>query len=151
MSSMDSEEEQVPSKRPHSPSAEWKSCVICSREAPNAALVSPRDLSSWDTLLEPARIRAFELILQLSSSDDTLPKISHHRECRNTFTHKKDLNCIWAACAAHDLISQEQRKSSSDPVANSSRVYENVCIFFNQKSSKYIRKSQTQEHLIQSQ
>ena len=88
MSFMDSGE--TPAKRPRG-ETEHLSCIICSSNSQRAKLVNPRDQSSTVTLPRAAEIHDFQPILQLSSADENMPDIFHHRECRSAFTHKKTL------------------------------------------------------------
>lgn len=137
MSSMDSSE--VPSKRARVES-DCLTCIICSKNALRVELVSPKDQSSWITLLKAAQIHVFEPILQLSTSEESLPDIFYHRECgRSAFTHKKTLKSLQSkntASTANDSLSQQQWTSLRQPNPTASRVLEKVFIFCD-KSSKY--------------
>ena len=74
------------------PKIDHASCIICGVEAPSYELVKPKDINSWQTLLDAAKIRLLYPILNLTQdAPSTVPNAFYHRECRSDFTHKKEL------------------------------------------------------------
>ena len=77
-----------------------ESCFIhCTHS--NEALTKLPSLESWEKLLEAARLRGDEKVLQLESSASTsenndYPVIYYHNSCRKNYTHRKALNVILA-------------------------------------------------------
>ena len=71
------------------------SCIIHCTDA-NDNLVSLQSIESWEVLLNAARIRKHEVVLNVASSlaEGVIPDIKYHRKCRSTFTMKKLLNNI---------------------------------------------------------
>ena len=65
--------------------------AICGIEDSN--LSACRDVSSWETLLDAARIRGHKTLLDITVAENGLPEfpVRYHRSCRATFTYKK--NC----------------------------------------------------------
>ncbi|XP_078353848.1 uncharacterized protein LOC144638526 [Oculina patagonica] len=146
MSSPDSDER--PSKRARV-DTDFTTCVICSVKAPRIELVTPKDQSSWVTLRKAAEMHKFEPILQLPTSNEAVPAVYYHRECRSAFTHKKTLNSLQSKIA--NTVTEDPRDeqlSSSKRASSSSRVYQKICIFCD-KGNKYIKRSHSREPLIQ--
>ena len=151
---MDSDEfDHIPLKKSRTLSDEHDICIICCSKAKKGELASPRDLLSWETLLEAAKIREFEPIVNLRVSSNTVPDICYHRNCRSSFTLKKTLDGFKTnsrnTSAESITPEHEQRKSQRQVVAGTSRVLEKKCIFCN-KASKYMRQSNSREPLMQS-
>ena len=74
-------------------------CIIhCTEEkgTTTSNLVSPKDLTSWKTLVRAAKIRNHTKLLEVANStpEGEIPKISYHRNCRSIFTMKRDLDQI---------------------------------------------------------
>ena len=95
----------------------------------------------------------FEPILQVSSSETSIPDIYYLRNCRSTFTHKKSLCTAQSKVESDDGLSgagcsTDQRRSQREQLTTKSHVYQKVCIFCD-KSSKYMKGSRTKEPLIQ--
>ena len=57
------------------------------------ALVTLESMESWQTLLNAARIRNYQRLLELSQEDhgNDVPFVQYHRTCRSVFTMKRDL------------------------------------------------------------
>jgi len=90
----DAEWTQGPSK-PKAGSRNKKSCVIhCTNSSGD--LVRLQSIESWKVVLRAATIREHDAILKISASskEDEIPDITYHRNCRDVFTHKKDLQRI---------------------------------------------------------
>ncbi len=126
-------------------------CIICTQKVEkDDHLVSPQTYVSWQALLEAARIRSHDPIMEVAKHqvDKEVPKIYYHRKCRSVFTIKRDLETIvkkrsseslgdGAACSSKRLC----RRSSE------SRVYDAVCIFCNKV--KFQKGSKSREKLTQ--
>ena len=59
-------------------------------------LVSPRDIISWNTLLEAAKTRQHKPVLNVAGNLQygEIPPVLYHRQCRSIFTMKKTLDAI---------------------------------------------------------
>ena len=68
-------------------------CIICGEHGTN--LSECRDVKSWRTLCEAAEIDGIRVTAQ-EVTENELPNeiVKYHRECRSTFTHKKQLHRI---------------------------------------------------------
>ena len=72
-------------------------CIICTLKAEkDNHLVSPQTCESWQTLIEAAKIRCHDPIIDIAKYqvEKKVPKMYYHRKCRSTFTLKKDLETI---------------------------------------------------------
>ena len=85
---MEDQEHPKKRKRPNPPIC---TCVICEIDSPLDNLVQLKDRDSWETLYQAALLRNFDSITKLYVDDKTVSNILYHRECRSSFTHKKDL------------------------------------------------------------
>ena len=132
-------------------------CIIhCTEEkgTTTSNLVSPKDLTSWKTLVRAAKIRNHTKLLEVANStpEGEIPKISYHRNCRSIFTMKRDLDqiCKLKECKRSEEKGPEQKKlhrRSSSVSASSSRVYKPLCIFC--QKEKYMKGSHSREELTQ--
>jgi len=126
-------------------------CIIhyatCDKEEEH--LVSPKDISSWLALLEAAKARNHQPVLDVAITveENHIPNIADHRKCRSLFTMKRDLESI-----------KQKREESVDEDANptkrqcrrpstAGRVYNPVCIFCNKV--KFMKNPKSREKLIQ--
>jgi len=126
-------------------------CIIhyatCDKEEEH--LVSPKDISSWLALLEAAKARNHQPVLDVAITveENHIPNIAYHRKCRSLFTMKRDLESI-----------KQKREESVDEDANptkrqcrrpstAGRVYNPVCIFCNKV--KFMKNPKSREKLIQ--
>lgn len=115
----------------------------------NDTLVSPRDLSSWITLFEAAKIRNHKPILDIAKqlNENEIPgNLMYHRKCRSIFTMKRDLESIKRKS---DVTSTETSSSIKRPCRRSSsetRVYDPICIFCSK--DKYLKDTRSREKVI---
>jgi len=65
-------------------------CAACDKEEEH--LVSPKDISSWLALLEAAKVRNHQAVLDVAKTvqENHIPNIAYHRKCRSLFTMKRD-------------------------------------------------------------
>lgn len=144
----ESDDYDRPPKKPRRERQTLKNCIICGVSADAETLSSPKDLNSWQTLLNAAKIKCHENILQFQSCDDEIPSILYHIECRKVFVHKKSLEKIRSLAKSSEQ-SFESMKSIPQRTSTTSTVYDKVCIFCD-KASKFSKNSKTREPLIQS-
>ena len=100
---------------------------------------------SWLTLLEAAKHRNFEPILEASRLlvDHEIPNIWYHRSCRSVFTLKKNLDKFVQDDNGETLT----RKSQRNVISNSSgTVLPKTCLFC--QKEKYLCKTRTREKLV---
>jgi len=120
------------------------SCLIHCTNGNSQQLVECRDLESWVTLVNAAKIRDHEAVLKIArcQPEGTFPKnITYHRDCRAKFTMKRTLESISGASSSND---QSVRRSSREGMEKG-RVFAKVCLFCQKK--KYAKKSRTLEKL----
>ncbi len=123
-----------------------------SKEEP---LTAPKDVASWNTLLEAAKIRKHEKLLDIAKDLDLdeKPDIVYHRTCRSRFTLLRDLQNLKHKQERLDTEDEldeppmkrtSQRSSSSDD-----RIYPKECIFKKTcGNNKRIKGTTTCEKLI---
>src|SRR6218665_2843656 len=125
-----------------------------SNEDLHSNLKTPRDLDSWQTLLEAAHIRKSSEVLELAA--DVVPNIYYHSHCRKIFTMKGLLDGILASrrqsedglSTQHPNCSIAATKGKRQRSTNSIGLLGNNCAFCD-KNSKYAKRSNTRETLIQ--
>ena len=145
---MDAEKVETPQKR-------QRACCIFNCAETDHNLNSPRDSDPWHQLVRAAEIRGYDAILQIASGteDGEVPEIFYHRQCRNRFTKKRDLDSIATepsidnSMASQPIESKEFHMRRSSVTVPSSRVYQQVCIIC-LKTSRYVKRSNTREPLI---
>lgn len=126
-------------------------CIIhCCNDTGESATL--KDLESWKTLLNTAIIGIHEPILEIAKTlgEGELTKVTYHRQCRSTFTLKRNfdkLSQLDANERANCNSTDNRRSSIRQPKANPSRIYQRVCIFC--ERDKYTRNSRISEELIQ--
>ena len=54
-------------------------------------LVQLKDRGSWETLYQAALLKNNDSITKLYVDEKTVPNVLYLRECRSSFTHKKNL------------------------------------------------------------
>ena len=128
-----------------------RQCIIhyaaCDKEEEH--LVSPKDTSSWLALLEAAKVRNHQAVLDVAKTVDEnhIPNIAYHRKCRSLLTMKRDLESI-----------KRKREGTVDEESNPTKrqcrrpstertVYDPVCIFC--KKIKFMKNPKSREKLIQ--
>jgi hypothetical protein len=124
-----------------------QTCIICTKASPLHELSSPQDEQSWVVLQAAARVRQFEPILNLKHDSTGIPTLHYHRQCRAEFTHNKSL----ASLSKQETSTAEDntpkpRESSRQVRTTHTRVYDKICIFC-QKTTKYMRGSNSREPL----
>ena len=126
-------------------------CIIhyaaCDKEEEH--LVSPTDTSSWLALLEAAKVRNHQAVLDVAKTVDEnhLPNIAYHRKCRSLFTMKRDLESIKRKREGTvDEESNPTKRQCRRP-STERRVYDPVCIFG--KKIKFMKNPKSREKLIQ--
>lgn len=126
-----------------------KPCIICTQKAEkDDHLTSPQTYASWQTLLDAAKIRSHDPIVDIAKTqvEKEVPKIYYHRKCRSIFTIKRNLETIMKRKASESLsddtacTSKRLCRRSSE-----SRIYDAVCIFCN----KFQKGSKSREKLTQ--
>lgn len=113
-------------------------------------LHSPTSYDSWCTLLEAARIRNYDPVLEIEKTlaENEVPSIVYHRYCRSIFTLKRSLETLKEKkehTADKDIPEKRQRLERSS--SSDSRVYKQLCIFC--EKVKYKKGQKTRENLIQ--
>ncbi|XP_053399793.1 uncharacterized protein LOC123523028 [Mercenaria mercenaria] len=142
---------ETPSKRKKMTSSE--NCVICDTNGPCSDMLKPKDENSWKILLTAAEIRNHDKILQYRNSR-SIPNIYYHIECRKLFTHKKELKRIQDHASTssntytNDRVSYKLRSGENSVHSGTLSVNE-TCIFCD-KTSKYIKGTNTREILCKS-
>ena len=124
-------------------------CLIHhSSESLTAPIVKLKDFSSWETLLNAARIHNHQPILELAQTlePDTIPNLTYHAKCRKLFTMKKTLESVNKR-KSDDVTSEELGRKSIREPGTSSLVYEKICIIC--MKNKYIKGSHSRESLIE--
>lgn len=129
-------------------------CIIHCSDDNSDDYTRLKDLESWKSLLNAARIRSHEELLSIaeSTNEGEIPDIVYHRKCRSLFTMKKLLDKIEKKEEEKQLVDNDGscRRSlrNTGTLGSHSRVYDKVCIFCN-KSNKYIKFQKTREALQQ--
>ena len=61
-----------------------------------AEVVHIKSLSTWNSILEAARLRNYERILIISKNviEGTFPTIQYHKACKTRFTLKRDVGTL---------------------------------------------------------
>lgn len=64
--------------------------AVCDKEEEH--LVSPKDISSWLALLEAAKVRSHQAVLDVAKTvnENHIPNMAYHQKCRSLFTMKRD-------------------------------------------------------------
>jgi hypothetical protein len=123
-----------------------------STEDVHTNLISPRDIASWRTIVEAAKIRQCSDVLNIAASvgENVVPLFFYHANCRSTFIHNKNLDRIFSSCdqrTSHDLDEMKMSRPKRCKVShNSVLLNKNICIICN-KASKYVKKSNSREPL----
>lgn len=120
-------------------------CCIFYCKRKNIPPNSPKDHQSWSDLVRAAGIRNYNPILSIAAQnpEGAVPQVFYHRECRNSFTHKRDLDALLNAEHSlaeppRDKPSETNRRRASLAVSSDARVYNPVCIFC-MRATKYIK------------
>ena len=68
-------------------------CVIHFEQVTEEHLAELKDQASSETLLNAAKIRKFEPLIELDKNlgQSDIPAIKYHQKCRSLFTLKRDL------------------------------------------------------------
>ena len=68
-------------------------CIIHFEQRTEKRLVEFKDRASWETLLQAAKIRKFEAVIETGQNlrESNIPAVKYHRKCRSLFTLKRDL------------------------------------------------------------
>lgn len=128
-----------------------RQCVIhyaaCDKEEEH--LVSPKDISSWLALLEAAKVRNHQAVLDVAKTveENHIPNIAYHRKCRSLFTMKRDLESIKQKREEPVDEDANPTKRQCRRPATEGRVYNPVCIFCNKV--KFMKNPKSREKLIQ--
>lgn len=133
-------------------------CVIHDIKAKvhkESPLIKPQDYDSWLTLLNAAKTRQYAPLLNIArlQEETTIPEIVYHRECRQKFTLRRDLDNLKrkaeespddGAVPGGSEIKRTRRTSSE------SRIYEKKCMFSPKYCSgtKFMKEVKTREPLI---
>ena len=130
-------------------------CIVhLTNEDPHSNLTTPKDHTSWSTLLKAAQLKNYAPILNIADNipSGEVPLIYYHRQCRCRFTLKRDLDAIQSrnnngeSCT--HIQDQEQEKSKRPARhTSSSRVMDKICIFCDKQ--KYKKGIRTRETLVQ--
>ena len=96
--------------------------------------MSPKHISSWLALLEAAKVRNHQLVLDVAKTVDEnrIPNIVYHRKCRSLFTMKRDLETIKRK--REETVHEESNENTTAKrlcrkPSTEARVYEPACIF----------------------
>ena len=125
-----------------------------STEDVHTNLMSPRDIASWTTIVEAARIRQCSDILDIAANteENVVPLLFYHANCRSAFVHRRNLDRIASSSDQSPGTShgseefQMSRPKRSKASHTSALLDKNICIICN-KASKYVKKSNTREPL----
>lgn len=129
-------------------------CIIhyaaCDKE--DERLVSPKDINSWLALLEAAKVRKHQPVLDVAKTVDEnhIPNVEYHRKCRSLFTMKRDLETLKRKreeTVDDDSSETTPTKRQCRRPSTEGRVYEPVCIFCNK--DKFLKNPKSRERLIQ--
>ena len=104
-------------------------CIIhCTDDS--SPLVKIQSFSSWQTLLQAARVRQHRPLLDLSETleQNQAPDIHYHRRCRSIFTLKKSLKALRKTASL--------KKFHARKIPSRSALLDDVCIFC-KKEAKY--------------
>ena len=117
----------------------------------SSKLVSPRDIISWNTLLEAAKTRQHKPVLDVAENlqDEEIPPVLYHRQCCSIFTMKKTLDAIEKQSNTNletDRNDECTRLSKRQIATSARRTYEVQCIFC---EKKFLKGQKTRESLIQ--
>ncbi|XP_064095723.1 uncharacterized protein LOC135207801 isoform X3 [Macrobrachium nipponense] len=119
-----------------------------------AIAVSPKNISSWQTLLNAAKIRQHVGILELAEGvkDDEIPPVLYHRKCHSYFTMKRSLNSIQSQQSDNEieLSSNDSRRSIRGKPSSLSVYSSEECIICGRRT-KYKSESGTRENLVRCQ
>ena len=68
-------------------------CIIHFEQRTEERLVEFNDRALWETLLQAAKIRKFEAVIETGQNlrESDIPSVKYHRKCRSVFTLKRDL------------------------------------------------------------
>ena len=71
-------------------------CIIHCACCTNESLITLQKFSTWEVLLNAAKIRNHEQILKQVEElkEEEIPVLQYHRECYQQFTHKSSLNVL---------------------------------------------------------
>ncbi len=124
---------------------ECSNCIICGKGGDN--LSECRDSTSFNTLYSAAKIRNHTEILSLVTNENgfSCTAIRYHRECRSSFTHKKELLKLSEGSSTEEntAVTSRPRRDGS---TSSSLILPAQCIFC--KKDKYKPKTRTREKLF---
>lgn len=111
-------------------------------------LISPQSYDSWRTLLEAAKVRNFDPLLEVAKNvrEGKVPAIFYHRRCRSMFTMKRGLESLQRRDEdpIEDDVAHPQTKRRS--TSSNSRVYDEECIFCGKE--KYVHSTNSREKLV---
>ena len=126
-------------------------CIIHFEQVSEEHLVELKDRASWETLLNAAKIRKFEPIIEIDKNlgESDIPAIKYHRKCRSLFTLKRDLQKLNSENDKTLLsTSSNIRSSNRNSTSLQRRECEKLpfnCIFC--QSTKRIKGTETKEKL----
>ena len=68
-------------------------CIIHFEQRTEERLVEFNDRALWETLLQAAKIRKFEAVIETGQNlrESDIQSVKYHRKCRSVFTLKRDL------------------------------------------------------------
>ena len=110
-----------------------------------------KDQASWETLLNAAKIRKFEPLIELDKNlgQSNIPAIKYHRKCRSLFTLKRDFQKLNSENGKTLLpTSSNIRSSNRNSSSSQRRECEKLpfsCIFC--QKTKRVRGTETKEKL----
>ena len=126
-------------------------CIIHFEQVTEEHLVELKDQASWETLLNAAKIRKFEPLIELAKNlgQSGIPAIKYHRKCRSLFTLKRDLQKLNSENDKTLLpTSSNIRSSNRNSSSSQRRGCEKLpfsCIFC--QKTKRVRGTETKEKL----
>ena len=127
-------------------------CAIHYEVVKSDKLVTPQNYASWLTLLEPAKIRSFQPILNLAKTvnEGEIPSIAYHRDCTNRFTLKRDLDSLEQKEDGR-IVGEEDDETG--PSRAKKRVTPNIFLIYKQEcifceKDMYVRSSNSREKLV---
>ena len=118
-------------------------------------LQTPKDIESWNILVEAARIRNVPEVFELAATHEgVIPNIYYHSYCRKIFTMKSTLNRLASSQASSEACEDMEigetiakTKSKRQHSSGASALLDDSCLFCCKKS-KYAKCSNSREALI---
>ena len=103
-------------------------CILCEKPCFESESHSPKDLKSWNALLEAAKIRNYAKLLKYEGSL-LIPDIVYHAECRKPFVNKKTLDRLLLTAKMMGQSNKENQNIREQRKPGSSILLPELCLF----------------------